>query len=221
MEFEELRRRYVESFSAERRGFATELLDLARASHQLRDDDNIHLARIEAQLLSARAEARHRLEIGRSATPSLTEALQRDGAGRRLDHGRHVPSRVDDTDSSWTVRPRQLLGQPAGPGVASGAARVVVEPSDLFDFKSGEILVCDAVQPHMTLVVPLAAAIVERRGGMLIHGAIIAREYGLPCVTGVADAPASIRTGDRLTVDGHLGLVVCRSLSRDELAPEV
>ena len=37
----------------------------------------------------------------------------------------------------------------------------------------------------MTFVVPLAAAIVERRGGMLIHGAIIAREYGIPCVTGV------------------------------------
>ena len=56
-------------------------------------------------------------------------------------------------------------------------------------------------------VVPLAAAVIERRGGMLIHGAIIAREYGLPCVTGVPDATALVRTGDRLTVDGYLGVV--------------
>jgi phosphohistidine swiveling domain-containing protein len=42
---------------------------------------------------------------------------------------------------------------------------------------------------------------------MLIHGAIIAREYGIPCVTGVPDAARLIRTGMRLTVDGYLGLV--------------
>lgn len=59
----------------------------------------------------------------------------------------------------------------------------------------------------MTFVMPLAAGIVERRGGMLIHGAIIAREYGLPCLTGVADATSRIRTGQNITVDGYLGIV--------------
>ena len=68
-------------------------------------------------------------------------------------------------------------------------------------------LVCDAIQPTMTHLVPLASAIIERRGGMLIHGAIIAREYGLPCVTGVPDATTVIADGDRLTVDGFLGIV--------------
>jgi pyruvate,water dikinase len=92
--------------------------------------------------------------------------------------------------------------------MAFGKARVVLDASDLFNFKSGEILVCDAVDPNMTFVVPLAAGIVERRGGMLIHGAIIAREYGIPCVTGVADATKLIRTGDRITVDGFLGIVI-------------
>jgi phosphohistidine swiveling domain-containing protein len=43
---------------------------------------------------------------------------------------------------------------------------------------------------------------------MLIHGAIIAREYGLPCVTGVPEALQFIRTGDHLTVDGYLGIVI-------------
>jgi len=59
----------------------------------------------------------------------------------------------------------------------------------------------------MTFVIPLAAGIVERRGGMLIHGAIIAREYGLPCVTGVPHAAVMIKTGDMITVDGYLGIV--------------
>jgi pyruvate,water dikinase len=60
----------------------------------------------------------------------------------------------------------------------------------------------------MTFVVPLAAGIVERRGGMLIHGAIIAREYSLPCVTGIPRATDLIRTGEAVTVDGYLGIVI-------------
>jgi pyruvate,water dikinase len=114
----------------------------------------------------------------------------------------------EPVETGLTLKARQLVGQPAGAGIAFGKARVVLDSSDLFNFKSGEILVCDAVDPNMTFVVPLAAGIVERRGGMLIHGAIIAREYGIPCVTGVADAANLIRTGDRVTVDGHLGIVI-------------
>ena len=59
----------------------------------------------------------------------------------------------------------------------------------------------------MTFVMSLISAIVERRGGMLIHGAIVAREYGIPCVTGIPDATLRIKTGDFLTVDGYLGIV--------------
>jgi pyruvate,water dikinase len=106
------------------------------------------------------------------------------------------------------LQARQLVGQPAGPGLGIGPAKVINQPGDLASFKAGEILVCDTVDPNMTFIVPLAGGIVERRGGMLIHGAIIAREYGLPCVTGVPDATQLIRSGDMLTVDGYLGLVV-------------
>ena len=99
------------------------------------------------------------------------------------------------------------MGQPAGPGIAKGVARVITADDQLTRFKAGEILVCDAVDPNMTFVVPLAAGIVERRGGMLIHGAIIAREYGLPCITGAPGATQLIRNGDTITVDGYLGIV--------------
>jgi pyruvate,water dikinase len=109
------------------------------------------------------------------------------------------------------IKPRQLIGQPAGPGIARGRARVIREHSDLADFQHGDVMVCDAVDPNMTFVVPLAAAVVERRGGMLIHGAIIAREYGLPCVTGIPDATNLLRTGEDVTVDGYLGIVTVGS----------
>jgi pyruvate,water dikinase len=59
----------------------------------------------------------------------------------------------------------------------------------------------------MTHLVPLAGAVVERRGGMLIHGAIIARELGIPCVNGVSGIVEMLRDGDVVTVDGHLGIV--------------
>ena len=105
------------------------------------------------------------------------------------------------------VKHRPLIGQPAGPGLSRGKARVVRHHLDLQDFKNAEILVCDAVDPNMTFVIPLAAGVIERRGGMLIHGAIIAREYGLPCVTGIPDATSLLHTGDDVTVDGFLGIV--------------
>jgi pyruvate,water dikinase len=118
--------------------------------------------------------------------------------GRRSGSGRTV----------FEARARQLRGQPAGPGVARGPARVVVTTNDLFTVRRGEILVCDSIDPNMTFVIPLVSGIVERRGGMLVHGAIIAREYGLPCVTGIPDATSAICTGDELIVDGYYGLVI-------------
>ncbi|MBT3954350.1 MAG: hypothetical protein HOF37_10635, partial [Rhodobacterales bacterium] len=103
--------------------------------------------------------------------------------------------------------PRQILGQPASPGLASGQACCVNSINDFKKFNPGSVLVCDAIQPQMTHIVPMASAIIERRGGMLIHGAIIARELGIPCVNGVQGAPDLLLEGLKVTVDGHLGIV--------------
>lgn len=202
-----MRNEFLDQFEGEERDWAAQLLDLARTSYQLRDDDNIYLGRIEAEMLSAIKEGRERLErrdmIGAETFPSADVAR----ALRDPDFVPQTASQDDVSSDEFVVRARQLVGQPAGPGVAHGPARVVLSPADLTEFENGEILVCDAVEPTMTFVVPLASGVVERRGGMLIHGAIIAREYGLPCVTGVPDAVSWIRTGDSVTVDGHLGIV--------------
>jgi pyruvate,water dikinase len=100
-----------------------------------------------------------------------------------------------------------IKGWAASMGIARGKARVITSPDRLYEFQKGEVLVCDALDPNMTFVAPLASAIVERRGGMLVHGAIIAREYGFPCVTGIPDATRRFQDGDFLVVDGFRGEV--------------
>ena len=105
------------------------------------------------------------------------------------------------------ARPRQLVGQAGAPGLATGTARRIRNTGDLARFEPGDVILCDAIQPNMTHLVPLAAAIIERRGGMLIHGAIIARELGIACVNGIDRVVDLIEDGARVTVDGFLGIV--------------
>jgi len=203
---EDLAARFLRSFPEDRRTEGERLLDLARASWHLRDDDNILLGRIEGQLGRSVDEGLKRLaakglEMKSPATPEKVAAA--------LKNPEEVPDEEPAKEEpEEKIQARQLVGQPAVSGTARGQARVVLGYEDLSDYRSGEILVCDSIDPNMTLLVPMASAIVERRGGMLIHGAIIAREYGIPCVNGVPDATRLIRTGDDITVDGYLGLVV-------------
>ncbi len=202
-----LEKNFLDRFEGNKKEEAEELLELGRSSYRLRDDDNIHLGRIEARLALAVNEGKRRLagRPGKSDDTGETERLK-----RAVENNEKAgPSTKSATVGSGrkNVRARQLLGQPASNGVARGTARVIADHSELAAFKHGEILVCDSVDPNMTFVAPLAAGVVERRGGMLIHGAIIAREYGLPCVTGVPGATTLISTGDFLTVDGFLGIV--------------
>ena len=199
---------FLKSMPKRKQTFARQLIDLARASYRLRDDDNIYLGQIDRQLLDAVQEARSR-SLAASKMP--LDISQADDVVKCLRNPNYRPeSRKSEPVPYYQdmgVIPRQLVGQPAGAGFASGRARVITKADDLLTFKKGEVLVCDAIDPNMTFVVPLASAIVERRGGMLIHGAIIAREYGLPCVTGVPDADKIISTGYNITVDGYLGIV--------------
>ena len=197
---------YIESFPEDSRKEAEAILQLARKSYRLRDDDNIYLARIETQKIAAKNEYQRRQGVISSS----------EGASVFGDRIRklNMSDTTPDTNASAIMPPpgfaffaRQLTGQPASPGMVSGIARVIQNEDDLAAFSKGEVLVCDAIDPTMTYIVPLAAGIVERRGGMLIHGAIIAREYGIPCVTGIPSATQLIHTGAKINVDGYLGIV--------------
>jgi pyruvate,water dikinase len=211
-----LEQRLMEAVGSDRHEEAREVLDIGRISWRLRDNDNLLLSKVESQLLRAVHLATDRLKrAGRleppavadeNATTVLIEALRDPSAGSvKLPAIKEAEEPAKTT--LYAETPRQLVGQPAAPGLHTGRVRRVRTAQDLGRFQAGEVLVCDAIQPMMTHLVPLASAVVERRGGMLIHGAIIARELGVPCVNGVAAAVDMLRDGEIVTVDGHLGIV--------------
>jgi pyruvate,water dikinase len=210
----ELEERLFDAIGPARRDEAAEVLRIGRVSWRLRDDDNLLLSRVESQLNRAvgmaldrlRAAGRLRREPRRTddMVPALATALTDPDAVLDLPAATPEDARVELLSQDT---PRQLIGQPASPGLASGRVCRITTGEDIGRFRAGDVLVCDAIQPMMTHLVPLAAAVVERRGGMLIHGAIIARELGIPCVNGVARAAEQLRDGDLVSVDGHLGIV--------------
>ena len=226
---EELEKRLLVRAGAEREEEVREVLRLGRLSWRLRDDDNLLVARLESQLLRAlelaseRLKGSGRLDMEAEVVPDFCGEIcggLRDSSGGTvtLPETGKKEGRAAPADSAET--PRQLIGQPASAGIARGLVRVVRTASDLERFREGEVLVCDAIQPMMTHLVPLAKAVVERRGGMLIHGAIIARELGIPCVNGVSGLTDVLRDGQVVTVDGHLGIVTVGEAEFDmELRP--
>ena len=211
-----LEERLLAAVGDARREEALEILAIARLSWRLRDDDNLLVGRVESQLLRAiglglerlRAVGRVSGEVeGTAARANAVAAALRNPGGGPIE----LPAEARPEPQMRGLAPgeksRQLVGQPGSPGLATGSVRCVRGPDDLGRFQAGEVLVCDAIQPHMTHLVPLACAVVERRGGMLIHGAIIARELGLPCVNGIADAVELLEDGEMVTVDGNTGIV--------------
>jgi pyruvate,water dikinase len=98
-------------------------------------------------------------------------------------------------------------GIPVFPGLVAGPARVILRTDDHEQVLPGEILVAPFTDPAWTPYFVAAAAVVMGQGGILSHGSIVAREYGLPAVTNVGGATENIRSGDWIEVDGHLGRV--------------
>lgn len=100
-----------------------------------------------------------------------------------------------------------LKGVPGSPGVAEGPARVVRDVSELDQVEEGDILVCPATSPAWSPVFARIKATVSDVGGIMSHCAIVCREYGLPAVVGTGNAVATIKTGQRVRVDGDTGTV--------------
>ncbi len=104
-----------------------------------------------------------------------------------------------------------LRGSSACGGMVEGSAVVVLDVREADRVRAGDILVTRQTDPGWATVFFLIKGLIIERGGMLSHGAIIAREYGIPAVVGVPEATRLIRTGDRLRVDGDKGVVeFCR-----------
>jgi pyruvate,water dikinase len=138
-------------------------------------------------------------------------------ASRRAEYEHYrqlTPPRVLTSDGEQVVGQREggalpagaLAGSAASAGVAEGLARVVLDPRTA-TLEKGEILVAPGTDPGWTPLFLNAAGLVTEVGGLMTHGSVVAREYGIPAVVGVPDATRAIRTGQRVRVHGDLGYV--------------
>ena len=108
-----------------------------------------------------------------------------------------------------TVRPGQRIfeGIPCSSGQVQGIARVVENLEEARSLQRGEILVARYTNPGWTPLFNLAAGIVIEEGGLLSHGAVVAREYGIPAVLRIEGATKVFHTGQRLRIDASAGVV--------------
>lgn len=105
--------------------------------------------------------------------------------------------------------PGALVGLPVSAGTVEGRARVVLDLADA-DLEPGDILVTAHTDPSWSPLFVAVTGLVTEVGGLMTHGAVVAREYGLPAVVGVENATRLIRDGQRIRVhgtDGHIELL--------------
>ncbi len=109
-------------------------------------------------------------------------------------------------DSVMKKKEGLLIGDPISPGVVRGRAIILMDPYEK-PLEAGKILVARFTEPSWTPLFINAAGVVMEIGGPMQHGAIIAREYGIPCVSGIDNATKMVKDGDLLELDGSFGTV--------------
>lgn len=149
----------------------------------------------------------------------LVEARGRDWKGivaaRRAERDHHARVQVPDTvvgpgpaAARSTDSPSAVLtGLPISPGCVEGTARLIRSPDDHGKVAPGDILVVPVIDPGLTPLFGLAAGVVAEMGGMLSHGAIILREYGLPALVNVSGVMERLTDGERIGLDASRGEV--------------
>ena len=145
-----------------------------------------------ADLVQARRQSIER-ETGRRQIPRLMLS-----DGQSFYNGVTTPDVGNDA---------AIYGDPVSPGMVEGVVHIVLDPR-LVQLAPGEILVCPGTDPSWTPLFLTAGGLVMEVGGMMTHGAVVAREYGLPAVVGVHEATQRLHTGQRVRVDGASGQIV-------------
>jgi len=179
--------------------------DLARAGRLRQEEDIFFLTLPEVRAALAGADMH------------LTIQERWEGYGREL-RRRRVPRVLlsDGTEPEALLRPPEtgiggaqaavLRGSPASAGVATAPARVILDPGGA-RLEPGEILVAPSTDPGWTPLFMTAGGLVMEMGGSMSHGAVVAREYGIPAVVGLPHATERIPTGSEITIDGGAGTV--------------
>ena len=139
--------------------------------------------------------------------PPARAALRR--RRRRFEAAAHVPApRLLDlrTQAPTVEQGPSWQGTGVSPGIGVGRARVIAAGEPLI-LEPGEVLVTPVLDAALGPLLASAAGAVAEIGGLLSHGAVVARELGVPCVVDIHDATRRLRTGERVLVDGSAGLV--------------
>ncbi|HYW88853.1 MAG TPA: PEP-utilizing enzyme, partial [Chloroflexota bacterium] len=158
------------------------------------DDARRSLRGPDARALVAQRRARYAEELRRRHVPRL---LLSDGT---------EPQPAGDAAMIAGADGRVLRGTPASAGRVEGRARVIIEPAGA-RLAPGEILVAPSTDPGWTPLFLTAGGLVMEMGGAMSHGAVVAREYGIPAVVGVPAATERIADGEAIRVDGSSGTV--------------
>ena len=133
---------------------------------------------------------------------ALTRKIQRSRLTARVIDSRgriYTPPRLAAAEGEW-------VGVPISPGLARGRVKVF-QSAQQKKLLPGEILVARAADPGWTPLFINAAGILLEIGGALQHGAVVAREYGIPCVSGLDEATSRLHDGQLVEVDGSRGVV--------------
>ena len=140
-------------------------------------------------------------------------------AGRRLAYERELRRRqvprvlISDGRAFYegigagTDTGNAISGSPVSPGVVEGIVHVVLDPRGV-QLAPGEILVCPGTDPAWTPLFLAAGGLVMEVGGMMTHGSVVAREYGIPAVVGVHQATLRLKDGQRIRLDGSRGSIM-------------
>jgi pyruvate,water dikinase len=150
---------------------------------------------------------------GEDVTRIIAERRRR----RRIALSLELPAVIFSDDLEAIGRPQpvqgadQFRGVPLSAGVAEAPALVLTEPRTDHLPDEPYILVCPSTDPAWVPLFVQARGLVMEIGGVLSHGAIVAREYGLPAVAGLPGIQQRLRTGQRVRVDGGAGIVAVMS----------
>ena len=131
-------------------------------------------------------------DVGSMAPEGAEDPFQRDFGGFAVETSRD---------------PKVVNGNPGARGVATGRARVIRTLAESERLEDGDILVCDTTTPAWTPLFASIGGVVADSGGALSHGAVVAREYGIPAVMGTRVGTQVIPDGARVTIDGAAGVV--------------
>jgi pyruvate,water dikinase len=186
---------FVRVIAALRRAMARAGAELAAAGRLDRAEDVFFLDVFDLQ---SSADLR--------AVAAANRAAYRRELGRRL-----VPRVMTSEGETFYTTPHlvpgALTGTAASAGVYEGRVRVVLDPAGA-KLEPGEVLVAPGTDPAWTPLFLSAGALVMETGGIMSHGSVVAREYGIPAVVGVPEATRRLRTGQRVRVDGESGQVI-------------